>query len=163
MTKYVAFTADAIWGMGDTEEAAVAEVVKGVGAPVPDEDIDETWPEPERSINALHKVLEVAEATDALAVLVEEGRASSWGTLRDGRACTEAEQVADERAAALKKAVEAYVATPGTNERRRAELFDAIEQWVYASFEDEEDMTEEKLSQIDVTALAQAYIDRANH
>jgi len=63
----------------------------------------------------------------------------------------------------LKSAVDAYVATPAEDLERRAELFDAIEQWLYAEFEAEPDMTEAKLAQIDVTAMAQAYIDRATY
>jgi hypothetical protein len=61
----------------------------------------------------------------------------------------------------LKAAVEAYLATPVEEDARRTELFDAIEQIIYADFEAEPDMTEEKMAQLDVTALAQAYIERA--
>ncbi len=63
----------------------------------------------------------------------------------------------------LKSAVDAYVTTPTEDTQRRAELFEAIEQWVWAEFEAEPDITDEALEQIDVAAIAQAYIDRATY
>jgi len=62
----------------------------------------------------------------------------------------------------LKAAVAAYVATPADDTKRRGELFEAIEGWIYAEFE-AEPISDEELDQIDVAALAQAYIDRATY
>jgi hypothetical protein len=63
----------------------------------------------------------------------------------------------------LKQAIEAYIATPTEDEARRADLFEAIEQHIYAEFEAEDDMTEDKLAQIDVTEMAHTLIARADY
>lgn len=63
----------------------------------------------------------------------------------------------------LKQAIEQYIATPASSEALRAALFEVIEQCLYAEFEAEDDMTEAKLAQIDVTELAHTMIARANY
>ena len=63
----------------------------------------------------------------------------------------------------LKQAIEAYITIPADDTSRRAELFEAIEQHIYAEFEAEADMTEERLGQIDVTEMAHRMIERADY
>lgn len=63
----------------------------------------------------------------------------------------------------LKQAIEQYLATPADNEAERAVLFEAIEQHIWAEFEAEDDMTPERLAQIDVTNMAHVLIARANY
>lgn len=86
MTTYVAFDDNAIWGWGNTKEAALEHVAQITGwkpgKPTHDFSDDTT------AADEFYDELKVIEATPKLAALCETVGCERVGVLKDGRACT---------------------------------------------------------------------------
>jgi hypothetical protein len=58
----------------------------------------------------------------------------------------------------LKSAARAYLATP-TDDPNKAELFEAVTEWLYASYE-ADGYSKSQLAEMDIEAATQEYIER---
>lgn len=89
---HIAHDGDLIWGTGETLDDALTAARTMIGTRG---EVDETWPEPQASINKTLDNLLACPATDALIAEVESrGGDIAWG-YRYNVACTRDEEQSD--------------------------------------------------------------------